>query len=207
MPSLSSSLPLSASALAQRNILTCLRLAATASLIALAGVLPVLIAGVPCLNETSPRNELGGRTGSLTDLSLLRLLNALDPSPDSTTTNGFIQFLLNVPTRRDLPSTVAPAISSARPRLIVLLVLISVVIVIVALFPLIRSYSALAKYRKHFNETISGGMSMVFIDVKFAKGWNGKTEEGIKAWLRDKSGDGDHDEDKELNVVGVFAIP
>lgn len=208
MPSLTSPAPLSSAALAQRNMWTGLQLALTSSLIAFAAALPEFIAGVPCLAETSPRNEQGGRLGTMTDLSLLRLLNALDPSPDSNITTGFIQILLH-PTshaRRALPSTIAPASPSARTRLIVLLVLTAVLIIALSLRPIARGYSKLTKYRKHFNETICGGMSMAFIASKDAKAWNGKTEEAVKTWLREKIDDGGEG-NKELDVVGVFAVP
>lgn len=204
MPALDGAAPLSSGALAQRNMWTGLQLAATASLIALAADLPMFVAGVPCLADTSPRNEQGGRLGSLTNLSLMRLLNALDPSPDSNTTTGFIQFLLLG--RRDLPSTISPAIGSARPRLIVLLVLIAVLVVALGLRPIARGYSKLSKYRKHFDETICGAMSMVFIAAADAKAWSGQTEEGIKTWLREKTNTGG-EEPRELEVVGVFAVP
>lgn len=135
----------------------------------------------------------------------MRLLNALDPSPDSTTTSSFIQVLFNLHPR-DLPSTVAPAISSARTRLIVLLVLITVLVVALGLLPVAKGYSKLSKYRKHYNETICGGLSMVFISAKEAKAWSGKTEEGIKTWVREKITSVDED-NSELSVVGVFAVP
>lgn len=205
MPSLTTSTPVSSGALAQRTIWTGFLLALTSSLIAMAAALPMFVAGVPCLAETSPRNEQGGRSGTMTDLSLMRLLNALDPSPDSATTSGFIHFLL-LPHRRDLSSTVAPAISSARTRLIILLVLITIVVVGLGLRPVAKGYSSLSKYRKHFNETICGGMSMVFVSARDARAWTGKTEEGIKTWMREKINDVE-ETDVELSVVGVFAVP
>lgn len=206
MPSLSSSAPLSTAALAQHNMWTGLQLALTSSLLAMAAALPEFVAGVPCLAETSPRNEQGGRLGTLTDLSLMRLLNALDPSPDSNETTGFIQLLLRPHShhRRDLSSTIAPAISSARTRLIVLLVLLTVIVVALGLRPVAKGYSKLAKYRKHFNEIIRGGMSIVFIASSDATAWKGKTEEGIKTWMREKVGENG---EKELELVGVFAVP
>lgn len=165
----------------------------------------MFVAGVPCLAETSPRNEQGGRLGTLTDLSLMRLLNAIDSSPDSTTTSSFIQYLFALH-GRDLSSTVTPAISSARIRLIILLVLITVLVLALGLRPVAKGYSTLSKYRKEFNETICGGMSMVFIAAKDAKAWSGKTEEGIKTWTREKITDVDEG-NMDLSVAGVFAVP
>ena len=203
MPSLSSSTPLTSAALAQRTMFTGLKLAALSSFIALGAALPMFLVDVPCLSQTSPQNVLGGRTGSMTDLSLLRLLNALDPSPDSDSTSNFLHIPL---LSRALPSTIAPAISSARVRMIILLVLITVLSVGGGLFTIAQSYAALSKYRKNFAEQVCGGLSMVFIPSKCAPGWSGLTEEKIKIWLKDREVPSD-DEDKELEVVGVFAVP
>jgi hypothetical protein len=76
------------------------------------------------------------------------------------------------------------------------------------LFAIARAYSALSKYRKNFIEHVCGGLNMVFISSKHAPGWNGLTEEKIKIWLRERETHrADEDERKELEVVGVFAVP
>ncbi|WVW78796.1 hypothetical protein I302_100758 [Kwoniella bestiolae CBS 10118] len=145
-----------------------LKLSALISLLALGGVLPMIIAGAPCLSETSPPNTLGGRLGTLTDLSLLRLLNALDPSPDSTATSNTLRMML---ASRSLSSTIAPAISSARVRLIIILVVLAVL-------------------------ACGGG------------GWKGRSEDGVRRLLREWSAGMKRDEEeKEVDVVGMFAIP
>ena len=195
-----------------------LKLASLASLLALAGGLPLLTAGVPCLSHTSPPNMLSGRLGTLTDLSLLRLLNALDPSPESTTTSTMLRlppyirsmspFSLLHP--RALMSTVAPAISSARVRLIILLVLIALFCCFGGLFTVARAYAAFAKYRKNFETQILGGLDMVVISAKDAPGWRGWSEETLKKWLKERvggSGAPEKDGHRELDIVGVFAIP
>lgn len=48
---------------------------------------------------------------------------------------------------------------------------------------------------------------MVFISSKHTPGWNGMTEEKIKIWLRDKEVSQTGEDRKELEVVGVFAVP
>jgi hypothetical protein len=204
MPSLSSAAPLSSAALAQRTMFTGLKLAALSSVVALGAVLPMFLVKVPCLGETSPQNYLGGRLGTLTDLSLLRLLNALDPSPDSEFTSNFLHLPIQL---RALPSTISPAISSARTRLIIILVLITVISVFGGLFAIARSYSALSKYRKNFTEQVCDGLGMVFISSKNAAGWSGLTEEKIKIWLREREAPQNGEDRKELEAVGVFAVP
>jgi len=183
---------------------TGLKLAALSSLVALGAALPMFIVKVPCLRETSPQNYLGGRLGTLTDLSLLRLLNALDSSPDSDSTSNFLHLPIEP---RGLPSTISPAISSARIRLIIILVIITVISVFGGLFTIARSYSALSKYRKNFTEQVCGGLSMVFVSSKNAAGWNGLTEEKIKIWLREREPHQNGEDRKALEVLGVFALP
>jgi len=48
---------------------------------------------------------------------------------------------------------------------------------------------------------------MVFISSKNAAGWNGLTEEKIKIWLREREAPQSGEDRKELEVVGVFAVP
>jgi hypothetical protein len=48
---------------------------------------------------------------------------------------------------------------------------------------------------------------MVFISSKNAAGWNGLTEEKIKIWLREREVPQNGEDRKELEVVGVFAVP
>ena len=205
MPSLSSSTPLSSADLTQRTMFTGLKLAALSSPVAVGAALPMFLVGVPCLEQTSPQNNLGGRLGSITDLSLLRLLNALDPSPDSDSTANFLHLPLQP---RALPSTISPAISTARIRLIIILILIAVLSVGGGLFAIARAYAALSRYRKSFTGGVCGGMIMVFISSKHAPGWASLTEEKIKVWLKDREVPQIEEESrKELEVIGVFAVP
>ncbi|EIW71693.1 hypothetical protein TREMEDRAFT_60613 [Tremella mesenterica DSM 1558] len=204
MPSLSSDGPLSAASASLPSIFTALKLTALASLLALAAGLPLISAGVPCLSQTSPQNPLGGRLGTLTDLSLLSLLNALDPSPDSPSISSLLHL---PPVRRALPSTIRPVVDSARARLIVLLVIIVVLAVGGGLFVIFRTYRSLARYRRHFENDICNGLDMVFISSRDAPGWLGKSEERLKRWFRDNATVGEGDNSKDLDVIGVFAVP
>lgn len=179
-------------------MLAALKLAAISSLLALTAALPMFMAGTPCLSKSSPSNNLGGRLGSLTDMSILRLLNSLDPSPGSAATSNQLHLQ---PYIRALPSTIEPAIDSARTRLIILLVIIAVLGCGGGLFIIFRTYTALARYRKRFEKEICGGMEMVVIPSSTALAWRGLSEEGVKRWL-DKRKEG-----TELNIVGVFGIP
>ena len=184
---------------------TGLKLAALASLLALAAALPMFVAGIPCLSHTAPPNALGGRLGTLTDLSLLRLLDALDPSPESLATSNAITFPVLI---RALPSTIQPAVSSARTRLIILLVIIAVFGGGGGLFLIARAYAAFARYRTRF-EDMCGGLDMVFVSAKDTPAWTKLSEERIKRWLGERfhGASTRRSESTEINVIGVFAVP
>lgn len=201
LPSMSSPASLSEGHLGLHSMLAALKLAAVPSLVALAAALPLYLVNTPCLDATSPSNTLGGRTGSLTDMSLLRLLNSLDPSPGSQSTSSQLHLQAYI---RALPSTIAPAIGSARVRLIVLLVIITVLGCGGGLFVLFRAYTAFARYHKRFELEICGGMDMVIIPLQRAKAWSGLSEEGIRRWIGERGLKG---EAAHMSVAGVFGIP
>ncbi|TYJ58169.1 hypothetical protein B9479_000993 [Cryptococcus floricola] len=191
-------------------LLAGLKLSAIASVVALAVILPIIMAGVPCLRDTSPPNSLGGRLGALTDMSLVRLLNALDPSPDSPAADTFLAILVSIGKKRNLPSTIAPAISSARTRLIIILVLLTVLSVGGGLFVVTRAYAALMRAKRVFEDETCHGVDMVWIDVQRAHGWAGLSEEGLRRWFKEWwkiSFRDNRDQESEVEVFGLFAIP
>ncbi|ODO03038.1 hypothetical protein I350_05883 [Cryptococcus amylolentus CBS 6273] len=191
-------------------LLAGLKLSANASVVALAVILPIIMAGVPCLRDTSPSNSLGGRLGALTDMSLVRLLDALDPSPDSPAADTFLAMLVSTGKKRNLPSTIAPAISSARTRLIVILVLLTVLSVGGGLFVVTRAYAALMRPKRVFEDETCHGVDMVWIDVQRAHGWAGLSEEGLRRWFKEWwqiSFRDNRDQESEVEVLGLFAIP
>jgi hypothetical protein len=178
------------------------------ALVALAAGLPLILVNTPCTSQTSPTNYLGGRLGSLSDLSLLRLLNSLDPSPDSSSRDTSLQILFQTTARkRALPQTIGPALSSASVRLIVILVLIGLLSLVGGLWVVTRTYVKISARRKKFEQDTCGGMDMVVIAAKDAPGWKAMSEEKLrKSLMTDMSGKSE-DGNEELNVVGVFAVP
>jgi hypothetical protein len=194
--------------------LAILKLAAIPTVLGLGVALPLMIANVPCLSQTTPVNERGGRLGSLNDLSLLRLLNALDPSPDSAAGDQEINNAIKLP-ERALSSTIAPALSSARVRLTLLLVVIGLISLLSAFFVIFRSYAAFASYSTRFDKDICGGQQMVFVNGRGV--FEGKNEEGVRKILRKfgimkrvgvhaEAQERERKEDREIEIVGVFAV-
>lgn len=196
LPSLSASTPISAGFVSLHTIFAGLKLAGIASLVAVAAGIPLIAAGVPCLSRTAAVNNLGGHLGTLTALSLLRLLDALDPDSRSTL-------------KRALPDS-ALTLSAARIRLIILLVLMTVIGIGGGLFIIARTYAGFARYRIRFDKDICGGLDMVYVAARVAPSWRGMSEEAILKWFRalstghdaEKTGGG-----KDLDVLGVFAVP
>ena len=204
MPEIASDHPIAAAQASLRVIFAAMKLAAISSVAALAGALPIIIAGVPCLSQTAPQNRLGGRLGSLTDLSLLRLLDARDPSPDSANISNYLRLPMY---RRALSSTVRSAIGSARVRLIILLVIIVIISVGGGLFIIARAYSAFANSREEFESEVCHGLDMIFVSAIRAPGWKEKSEERLSKSLKDICRESRKEQSRDIDVVGVFAIP
>lgn len=171
-------------------IASALAIAVLSAVVGLGIFLPLSIADVPHLTATTLPNPRGGRLGSMTNLSLLRLLNALDPVPELPTAQ---LRLLN-----RLPSTIEPALASARPRLIAILVIVAIIWVGGTLFIVWRTYTKFAAYAKRF-DIACDRQSMVFIPASKATAWQGLSETGIKRRLLMGPTD-------EGSVAGVFAI-
>ena len=153
--------------------------------------LPLMIAGVPHLSDTAPPNSLGGRLGTLTDLSILRLLNARDPTPNTRSAGATRDVI-----RRALSSTVAP-LASAKGRLIALVILSGVVWVGASLYIIRRTYNKLFKYSAEFVDACAG-QEMVFIPSQ--EGWAGKSEAEIKRTLSDLC------KTEGESIAGVFSV-
>lgn len=167
-----------------------LGIAALSAIVALGTFLPLSIANVPHLFTTTPVNERGGRLGSLTDLSLLRLLNAHEP-PAATSASGTILLTRDV-------SSFSPVMEGSRMRLIAILVLMAILSVGGTLFIVWRTYAKLAAYAIRFDEA-SDHQSMVFIPASKAPAWQGLTETGIRRRLMIGPRD-------DGSIAGVFAI-
>lgn len=168
-----------------------LAIAALSAVVGLGTFLPLSIANAPHLWGTTALNPRGGKLGSFTNLSLLRLLNALDPSPDPPVAGAKL-------VGRDVPSTIVPAMENARPRLIAILAIMAVLWVGGTLTIVWRTYAKITDYAKRF-EDVCDGQSMVFIPSSKATAWQGLTETGIKRRLLVGPTD-------EGSVAGVFAI-
>jgi len=143
-------------------ILTILKLASLLSMVALATCLPLFLVNTPCLADTSPRSVYGGRLGSLNDLSILRLLDSLDPAPDSPSMFPKQQDLAS----RALPGTIRPVITSARTRLIILVVITIVGMVLPALWIILRALNVMLKVRERWLNDVCDGEEIWWLPLR-----------------------------------------
>ena len=201
LPSSSSAQHLNEGQISLHTMVAVLKLIALMSNLSLSAALPLFLARVPCLSSTSPVNLAGGKLGALTDLSIFRLLNALDPDPVSESGLGRSDQGID---KRALPSTNVPSINSAKTRLIVLLVIIAVLSCGGGLFVIARTHAALSRYKNHFHKNVCGGLDMAIVSTTDAAGWKGLSEETVKRWLTKRA---HHGQEDKLEIVGVSAIP
>lgn len=192
------------------------KLLAWATFASIAFVLPLVIVALPCIDLTAPKGN-GGRLGTLNDVSVLRLLDALDPDSSYFSTiprTAIIQ-------QRNLPSTIRPTLSSARLRLIILVALSSAIIFAPSLLFVAQCLRSLKTFRHRRLREICGGEEMVFIpwkkDRRYGAPTTAPTEQDIRTLANQHQlwDDGNpttaEEEDERaqrtVNIRALFAIP
>ncbi|KAL1408466.1 hypothetical protein Q8F55_005278 [Vanrija albida] len=210
LPSLAA--PTSDAHLVTHFLASALGVAAITTVLGLAISLPLFVAGVPHLSSTAPPNLHGGRLNAFTDLSLIRLLEALRPSPGAGSPSalpGAAHRLANLAhVLVPVPGLVqraagdgAPVTASARTRLIVLCVLTALLWVGGTLFIVSRAYARVAAYRRTVDDA-SAGQDIIFLSAANAPGLARLTESNIERRLQDVL----PVDDRGPSVVGVFSV-
>ncbi|KZP00877.1 hypothetical protein CALVIDRAFT_493343, partial [Calocera viscosa TUFC12733] len=159
--------------LAQRVLFLALRIVAGWTLLGLVAAIPLYTVDTPCLGETGEMSFFGGRLSSLTDLSVLRLLQLLDADQAGKAAAHSLA-------RRDI---LGSSTSNVRTRLIILAVLVLVLGVLPALWHLIREHAKLLRLRQAFVMQRCGGLEMGWLSVRRAPGLEGLGEREVKAVL------------------------
>ena len=179
-------------------------------------VLPLVIVALPCIDLTAP-NTVRGRLGTLTDVSILRLLNALDPDP------SYFDDLPNsaIRLKRDLPETIRPTLSSARKRVIILVVLSAGIIFLPSLLYVAQCIRSLKTFRQRRLREICGGEEIVLLpwkqDRRYGAPTTAPTEDDFRTLANEHKlwDDGnpttaeeeDERSQRAVNIRGVYAIP
>lgn len=199
-------------------LLAVFKVIAWSSIAIVALALPLFIVIQPCIERTSPKSIYGGRLGTLNDLSILRLLNALDPDPAY-----FIPKLGQAPgqQQRDLSSTIRPATNTAHTRLIVLVALCAGIIFLPSILFLARCLRTLIGFRTHWHKEICEGEEMAFLpwkkSLRYGAPTTAPTEQEVrklasdlKLWDDGQGADAEENDERakrQTTIRSVFAVP
>lgn len=176
--------------------LTILKLMSWATIAALVICLPLYLVGTSCLGSSIPANPLGGRFGTLNDISMLRLLTTLGsgelPSPSKRSA-------VLVRRAEDTLSSI-----DARNRLIILLVLVVIIIVLPTVWTLRWTLHGLQSYQKKWKEEICSGEEVVWLPLPQGKELAPPAAEILEMAAQPKTTEG---KPTEFSIRQVFAIP
>jgi hypothetical protein len=157
--------------LSQRVLFMCLLIVLGWSIVGIAGALPLYLINTPCLAQSVPQASLGGIYSALQDLSLLRLLQLLEDNQINTQSTVLqIRAIVN---GNDVTSNI-------RTRLIILTVFVIVLIMLPALYKIMKEFTKLVEYRKTWMEVRCGGMELGWLSAEKAPGFAGWGEKRIK---------------------------
>ena len=163
--------------LSQRVLWICFLIVLGWSLLALAGALPLYLVDTPCLAQSVPQSSFGGLYSTLQDLSVLRLLQLLEDVNITTSSR--------ISTRASVNGTdVSPHV---RTRLIILTVFVIALAMFPALFKLLKEFTKLVAYRRHWLEVRCEGLELGWLSAEKAPGFVGWGEKRLKDFLM-KSG-------------------
>ncbi|KAJ7777612.1 hypothetical protein DFH07DRAFT_731180 [Mycena maculata] len=157
--------------LSQRAIWVALLIALGWAFLGLAGALPLYMVSMPCLADQPSPATFGGAYSTLEDLSLMRLLRALDSGtpPVSTGTLAVVS------------GSGDPA--HLRVRIIVLTVLVLVLALLPALFKILRELNRLIAYRQRWLLLRCQGQQMGWLSARTAPGFAGWGEQKFKDFV------------------------
>lgn len=166
-----------------------LRYSLIATALALLGALPLIKVGIPCLGLQHTSDDLSGKLGTLSDLSLLRVLHALDRA-----------------TKRP-PDWDDSDVSArhARGRLAGVLCMIISLNTLIGLYFVMKGYARLMAIRK--GHEWEDGCQAVVVSVKDTKEWTNLSEEMIKASFMNEQSRVGSREERSIEVDVVLAMP
>lgn len=161
------------SQLSQRVLWIALMIVLGWSLIGLAGALPLYLVNTPCLANSTPQASFGGLYSTLQDLSLLRLLQLIPNNDGSFSGKTLVK---RVQDGEGVPKNI-------RIRIIILTVFVIVLAMLPALYKLMKEFTRLANYRKHWLEIRCEEMDLGWLSARDAPGFVGWGEKQIKDFI------------------------
>ncbi|KAJ7058112.1 hypothetical protein C8F01DRAFT_1149575 [Mycena amicta] len=160
--------------LSQRAIWIALLIALGWALLGLAGALPLYMVSLPCLANQSSPSTFGGSYSTLEDLSLLRLLRAIQSNSNISTANL-------IETRAVASGAGDP--DHLRIRIIVLTVITIVLALLPALWKIMKELRRLISYRKRWLELRCQGKQLGWLSARSAPGFAGWGEQRFKDFV------------------------
>ncbi|KAJ6542659.1 hypothetical protein B0H19DRAFT_957413 [Mycena capillaripes] len=161
--------------LSQRAIWIALLIALGWAFLGLAGALPLYMVSMPCIADLPSSSTFSGAYSTLEDLSLMRLLRALDSGSANVSTSNLLH-VRAVASGADDPEHL-------RIRIIVLTVLVLVLALLPALYKIIKELNRLIEYRARWAAMRCEGKQMGWLSARKAPGFAGWGEQRFKDFV------------------------
>ncbi|KAF7297179.1 MPN domain-containing protein [Mycena indigotica] len=161
--------------LSQRAIWIALLIALGWAFLALAGALPLYMVSLPCLANQPSTSTFSGAYSTLEDLSLLRLLRAIENNSANISTANLLE-------KRAVVSGAGDP-DHLRIRVIVLTVITLVLALLPTLYKIMKELRRLILYRKRWLELRCEGKQLGWLSAKSAPGFAGWGEQRFKDFV------------------------
>lgn len=158
--------------LSQRTLWICFLIVCVWTFVGVAGALPLFLVTTPCLADSPSPARWTGVYSTMQDLSLIRILQLLDNGDVSTK---------RISNREIVDGT--DRVPNAKHRLIALTVFAIVLIVLPALFLLLKEFDTLVEYRHRWIDVYCQGKEMGWLSARKAPGFLGWGEQRVKDFI------------------------
>ncbi|KAF8183820.1 hypothetical protein K438DRAFT_1838672 [Mycena galopus ATCC 62051] len=171
--------------LSQRGLWIAFLIALGWAFLGLGGALPLYMVSTKCIADLPNTATFGGAFSTLEDLSLMRLLRAIDSGQYNVSTAN----LLHSPTRRSDAGTNSQVLKAdndpehLRARIIVLTVLVLVLALLPALWKIIKELNRLIAYRNRWAALRCEGKQLGWLSARKAPGFAGWGEQRVKDFV------------------------
>ncbi|KAF7307698.1 MPN domain-containing protein [Mycena kentingensis (nom. inval.)] len=166
-------------ALSQRALWIALLIAMGWALLGLGGALPLYMINMPCLANGDSPAAFGGSYSTLEDLSLMRLLRAIQDNSANIETGN----LIKLSSRALLAGTGEGDPQHLRIRVIVLTAITLVLGLLPPLWKIIKELRRLILYRKRWLEYRCEGKQLGWLSARYAPGFAGWGEQRFKDFV------------------------
>ncbi|KAF7326857.1 MPN domain-containing protein [Mycena venus] len=205
--------------LSQRALWIALLIALGWALVGLGGALPLYMVSIPCIADFPSTATFGGSFSTLEDLSLMRLLRALDSGKyNVSTTNLLHTQARSLSIRADAGTNANGDPEHLRVRVIVLTVLVLVLALLPALYKIVKELNILIAYRKRWLALRCEGKQLGWLSARKAPGFTGvgvcRIGMGMgtgAAAMKERGGEQDQPNQEEkdalqVDITNIFSI-